>query len=269
MKVLKSRIENQVSIFKESVVRLVQNHGYDIMRPIKVLDVYTVANIVDKFEDFNGTNKIIFEGYRSHPFHEIDVDQVLNVLVSEEQIEISDELSESKYVHSGISPGDHREFTDMLMKCVNKTFLIKPNFNMPATDSNYIIPEVVIASLPKSLIATVLEINKSYLGGLHIACGVLLRRLLEGAILLKYKQLGKTGSLKKDDGDYKALNKMINIVCNEPTLSFHATLKSQLLRIKWVGDKGAHSFDLEIFRNDIKNGLLYIREFLEGLKLEK
>jgi len=245
---------------------MVHKHNYDITQPIKILDVYTIANLIDKLENHNGEIKVMFEGYRQHPFHEINVSEVLNVLLQEKQIQLSNELPKSEYIHGGNSRGSHREFVNMLMECINKTFLILPNFNMPPTDSSYLIPKSLMDSLPKQLLATILEINDAYLNGLHIACGILLRRLLEGAILLKYTQLEKLDDLKNADGDYIGLGKMVNIICDNKDISLHSTLRKNILQIKWIGDKGAHNFDLIFFREDIKSNLTYIKDFLMGLK---
>ncbi|MBD3157133.1 DUF4145 domain-containing protein, partial [Candidatus Peregrinibacteria bacterium] len=86
--------------------------------------------------------------------------------------------------------------------------------------------------------------------------------------LLKYAQQNKTGDLKKETGEFFGLKQMINHLFQDSMLTFPPNLKSKVNSIKWLGDKGAHNFDLEIFREDIKENMLNIREFITTLSLK-
>lgn len=267
---IEKNLIEQISLFKKYVIDLIHNHGFDENQEVKVLDILILAELIQNFYEINHGERVAqFIGYQRHPCKGINILKILNKLEDEKQIKICKDLKNPEFIKKCEMPGSDRDFTKMLEVSINKKFLILSNFNMPPSDSTYSIPIDLITTLPAKLTPTILEINKAYFAGLNIACGILLRRLLEGAIILKHEQLKKMNELKKEDGDYIGLKGMIKIMFNEPSLSFPAGLKNKVNSIKWLGDKGAHNFDLEIFRVDIKNNLINVREFLETIKLKK
>jgi hypothetical protein len=265
---LELKLSEQIKIFKEDVITLYRDHGIDISKPIKIIDLYTLEHLIDDYYEITIGEKVAkFVGYQKHPYKKMDIDKILKCLEQEEQIKMGPELKKPEKIVKCEMPGS-RDFKIMLEENINKTFIIQPNFNMPPSDSNHLIQQSIFSELPKQLLPTILEINKAYLNGLNIACGILLRRLLEGSIILKYTQLNKLDEIKYDNGDYLGLQKMINKVFTEGTIAFHKTLKTKVNSIKWLGDKGAHNFDLEIFRTDIQVNLATVKDFLVAIKLK-
>ncbi len=261
----------QIKWFKESIINTINSCGIDSNSPIKLIDIFINEHLVEDFKKHGNSRKITYILYQKHPFKRIDLNEVIEIMIEQKQIQLTDDLSEDDFILGGRGPGSvsDNEFYDMLNTNINKTFMILPNFNLPADELSYKIQNGLIEKLPQILLPTILEINQSYSSGLNIACGILLRRLLEGSIILKFKQLNKIEDIKNTNEDYFGLEKLINKIFEEPSLTFHSSFKRKILNIKWIGDRVAHGFELNIFRDDIKDNLKYIKEFLELLELKK
>ncbi len=85
------------------------------------------------------------------------------------------------------------------------------------------------------------QVNGTFEHGWYDACAVMIRRLIETLIIEAYLAKGIEDKIKKTDGDFFALRKLIDLACSGEDLTLSRDTKIILRRLKKLGDRSAHN----------------------------
>lgn len=112
--------------------------------------------------------------------------------------------------------------------------------NLPASSSNFI-PPSILEDTQRSYIVTIgRQINGSYQHGWRDASMVMMRRLLEIAIIEAFEHNGIASKIKGTDGNYFHLTQLVDLACAEPALPLSRNTKRALPKLKDLGHLSAH-----------------------------
>ncbi len=89
----------------------------------------------------------------------------------------------------------------------------------------------------------------------------MLRRFIETLIIETYIAKDKESEIKKTDGDFYALRRMIEVACNDKDLNLSRDTKHILRKLKTIGDRSAHNRRFVAKRS-------YFDELFENLHLD-
>jgi len=135
--------------------------------------------------------------------------------------------------------------------------------NLLHVESRKFVPDEVYKKLSNPIKRIVDEASGCYEHKYLTACAVMLRKVLEDSIYLKFKMENKTSELYDKEHRRINLDKMIEKAKQLHYInSEHANC---LAKIKLFGDVGAHSFKIELWDKDIDNCIDLIRLVLEEL----
>ena len=85
------------------------------------------------------------------------------------------------------------------------------------------------------------QINGTYENGWYDACAVMLRRFIETLIIEAYIARDRDEAIRKTDGDFYSLKRLIDEACNGQDLSLSRDTKVILRKLKKIGDRAAHN----------------------------
>ncbi len=105
------------------------------------------------------------------------------------------------------------------------------------------------------------QINGTYENGWYDACAVMLRRFVETLIIETYIEKNKEAAIKKTDGDFYSLKRLIDEACNGSNLNLSRDTKDILRKLKKLGDRSAHNRRFIAKRS-------YFDELFENLHLD-
>ncbi len=105
------------------------------------------------------------------------------------------------------------------------------------------------------------QINGTYENGWYDACAVMLRRFVETLIIETYIEKNKESAIKKTDGDFYSLKRLIDEACSGKDLNLSRDTKNILRKLKKLGDRSAHNRRFIAKRS-------YFDELFENLHLD-
>ena len=105
------------------------------------------------------------------------------------------------------------------------------------------------------------QINGTYENGWYDACAVMLRRFVETLIIETYIAKNKESVIKKTDGDFYSLKRLIDEACKGDNLNLSRDTKDILRKLKKLGDRSAHNRRFIARRS-------YFDELFENLHLD-
>lgn len=108
------------------------------------------------------------------------------------------------------------------------------------------------------------EINHNYNNNCYNGCAVLLRRLIEVALILSYKNLNIDNDIKNNDGKYLMLEGIVKNAKTNKKLDLSRN-KEKLDEIREVGNFAAHSITYLATKKDIDDIKISYRAILEEL----
>jgi len=111
--------------------------------------------------------------------------------------------------------------------------------------------ELLIATKRGHLITVGKQINGCFHSGWFDACSVMMRRLLETAILELFEAHYLSAAIKKD-GNFVMLSDLISATLAESTWNLSRNSKAALPKLKELGDLSAHSRTFTARTNDIE-----------------
>ena len=85
------------------------------------------------------------------------------------------------------------------------------------------------------------QINGTYENGWYDACAVMIRRFIETLIIEAYIAKGKEDEIKKTDGNFYSLKRLIDAACTGKHLNVSRDSKEILRKTKKLGDRSAHN----------------------------
>lgn len=85
------------------------------------------------------------------------------------------------------------------------------------------------------------QINGTYEHGWYDACAVMLRRFIETLIIEAYIAKNRADAIKKTDGDFYSLKRLIDEACSGRDLDLSRDTRDILRKLKKLGDRSAHN----------------------------
>lgn len=95
------------------------------------------------------------------------------------------------------------------------------------------------------------------------ACCTMMRKALAAAIDIRFKRDGKASKMYDDSNRRLQLPKMIEVAKQEKYIT--PSFARKLNQLKWVGDIGAHDYQIKLKRSDVEIDLRTLRMTLERL----
>lgn len=129
-----------------------------------------------------------------------------------------------------------------------------------------IIPTVLFEGLSSNFQRLCEQINSSYENNLYDCTAVMMRRLLEGLLVLSYQNLGIESEITTKDGVYHiVLDKIIKNAESNQILKLSSNVKKDLSLFKDLGNYSAHKIWYNCTKQDIEVHILKYRVIIEEL----
>ena len=110
----------------------------------------------------------------------------------------------------------------------------------PISSTNFIPPSILEDTRRPYIVTIGRQINGSYQHGWRDASMVMMRRLLEIAIIEAFEHKGIASKIKAADGNYFHLTQLVDLACAEPALPLSRNTKKALPKLKDLGHLSAH-----------------------------
>lgn len=129
-----------------------------------------------------------------------------------------------------------------------------------------ILPIMLFTGLSTNFQRLCKQINASYESNLYDCTAVMMRRLLEGLLVLSYQYYGIESEITAKDGiHYVMLDKIIKNAENNQALKLSANVKKDLALFKDLGNYSAHKIWYNCTKQDIEPHILKYRMIIEEL----
>lgn len=128
-----------------------------------------------------------------------------------------------------------------------------------------ILPEAVFDGLQNNFQSLCKQINASYEQHLYDATAVLMRRVLEGLLVLAFQNNKIESTITNKSGRHFPLDKIIQIAIENTTLSLSANTKYDMHLFKDLGNYSAHKIWYNAAKDDLEPHLLKYRAIIEEL----
>jgi hypothetical protein len=140
------------------------------------------------------------------------------------------------------------------------------------TPGNELFPLTLITKTRRSyLLVIAKQMNGSFREGWYDACAVMMRRLVESAIIEAFEHLKIEHKIRDAKGDYVQLTELIDRALAEPTLRLSRNAKKSLPKLRDIGHRSAHGRYFTAQRSDIdkvEDGVrIVVEEFLAHARL--
>jgi hypothetical protein len=113
----------------------------------------------------------------------------------------------------------------------------------PAPDKpgNELFPLALVTKTKRSYLVTVAnQMNGCFREGWHDACAVMMRRLVEIALIEAFENKGVAHKIKDGNGDYLHLSDLIDRALAEQKLGLSRNTKKELPKLRSLGHRSAH-----------------------------
>lgn len=138
--------------------------------------------------------------------------------------------------------------------------------NVEIEQSGTILPTDLFADLSFNFQNLCEQINASYENNLYDCAAVMMRRLLEGLLILSYQNQEIEKDITSEDGlSHFSLDKIIKNATNNQKLKLSANSKKGLSFFKDLGNYSAHKIWYNCRRHDIEPHILKYRVIIEEL----
>ncbi len=124
-----------------------------------------------------------------------------------------------------------------------------------------VIDPALVAGTRGYLEKVAVQINGTYEHGWYDACAVMLRRFVETLIIETYIEKARVSEIKKTNGDFYSLKRLIDVACSDNDLNLSRDTKDILRKLKKLGDRSAHNRRFIAKRS-------YFDELFENLHLD-
>lgn len=128
-----------------------------------------------------------------------------------------------------------------------------------------IIPFSIFEHLSPNIQSLCKQINSSYENNLFDCTAVMMRRLLEGLLVLTYQNLGLEKEIAEKSGWHSTLDKIIRNAEQNTTLKLSANTRKEMILFKDLGNYAAHKIWYNSTQQDIKPHILKYRVIIEEL----
>jgi len=128
-----------------------------------------------------------------------------------------------------------------------------------------ILPSSIFENLTPNIQSLCKQINASYENNLFDCTAVIMRRLLEGLLVLSYKNLKVEEEITEKSGWHSSLDKIIKNAEQNATLALSANTRKDMELFKDLGNYSAHKIWYNSTQQDIKPHILKYRVVIEEL----
>lgn len=134
------------------------------------------------------------------------------------------------------------------------------------SQSGTVLPTMLFCELSSNFQRLCEQINASYENNLYDCAAVMMRRLLEGLLVLSYQNFEIESEITAKDGNHHfMLDKIIKNAGNNQTLKLSANVKKELALFKDLGNYSAHKIWYNCMKQDIEPHILKYRMIIEEL----
>jgi hypothetical protein len=117
---------------------------------------------------------------------------------------------------------------------------------------NELFPMVLISKTKRGYLLTIeKQMNGCFREGWYDACAMMMRRLVEIAIIEAFEHKGIANKIKDASGNYFQLTELIDRALAEATLKLSRNTKTELPKLKNLGHRSAHGRYFTALRTDI------------------
>lgn len=134
-----------------------------------------------------------------------------------------------------------------------------------SSSTNFIPPSILDDSKRSYIVAIGRQINGCYQHGWRDASMVMMRRLLEIAIMEAFEHKGIASKIKGPDGNYLHLTQLVDLACAEPALPLSRNTKRALPKLKDLGHLSAHGRHFTARPDDVEKVQADFRIAIEEL----
>jgi len=131
---------------------------------------------------------------------------------------------------------------------------------------NELFPMVLISKTKRGYLLTIAkQMNGCFREGWYDACAVMMRRLVEIAIIETFEHKGITNKIKDASGNYFQLTELIDRASAEAGLKLSRNTKAELPKLKNLGHRSAHGRYFTAQKTDIEKVEDGVRVVVEEL----
>ncbi|ADU26510.1 hypothetical protein [Ethanoligenens harbinense] len=128
-----------------------------------------------------------------------------------------------------------------------------------------VLPSSIFENLSQNIQSLCKQINASYENNLFDCTAVMMRRLLEGLLVLSYQNLGVEKEITEKNGRHLTLDKIIKNAEQNTELALSANTRKDMAIFKDLGNYSAHKIWYNSTQQDIKPHILKYRVIIEEL----
>ena len=138
--------------------------------------------------------------------------------------------------------------------------------NLTIKQSGTILPEGLFADLPANFCSMCKQINASYENNLYDCTAVIMRRLLEGLLVLSYQNAEIEDEIMDKEGKHHIpLDSMIKNASKNSKLALSSNTKKDMGIFKDLGNYSAHKIWYNCTHGDLEHKILKYRAIVEEL----
>lgn len=137
--------------------------------------------------------------------------------------------------------------------------------NSTIKESGTILPTQLFENVSHNIQSVCKQINASYENNLYDCTAVMMRRLLEGLLVLAYQHHGIESEITEKSGWHFTLDKIIKNATQNSTLALSANTKRDMSLFKDIGNFSAHKIWYNSTKQDIEPHSLKYRIVIEEL----
>lgn len=158
------------------------------------------------------------------------------------------------------------EWSDRMLKWIEDIKHWNEKEDVEIEQSGTILPAPLFNELSSNFQRLCEQINASYENNLYDCTAVMMRRLLEGLLVLSYQNYKIESEITAKDGvRHITLDKIIKNAENNQTLKLSANVRKELSLFKDLGNYSAHKIWYNCTKQDIEPHILKYRIIIEEL----
>ena len=157
-------------------------------------------------------------------------------------------------------------WADTIRKWINDIKQWGDEDTITINQSGSVLPEELFSDLPNNIRSLCKQINASYESNLYDCSAVMMRRLLEGLLVLSYRNAGIESEIMDKSGKHHVtLDNIIRNAEQNNTIALSANTKKDMALFKDLGNYSAHKIWYNCTQGDLKPNLLKYRVIIEEL----
>lgn len=157
------------------------------------------------------------------------------------------------------------QWSDAMEKWIEEINHCRDEDNTSIEQDGTILPFSLFENLSHNIQSLCKQINASYENNLFDCTAVMMRRLLEGLLVLSYQNCGIEKEITEKSGWHSTLDKIIKNAERNTTLALSPNTRKDMALFKDLGNYSAHKIWYNSTQQDIKPHILKYRVIIEEL----